>query len=122
VFYCTDRARVPPKTRFAPDSPLEGERFEPLVPRKIATLSRLPFSPRENRLCCQRHLRCEHFSLRHFKQNRLPCAPVRNVSDVRHDRQVNERGMLEWIEHDEIGRIVSRRNCAFTIPTEWWPY
>jgi crotonobetainyl-CoA:carnitine CoA-transferase CaiB-like acyl-CoA transferase len=31
---------------------------------------------------------------------------VRDISEVRHDRQMHERGMLEWIEHDEIGRIV----------------
>jgi crotonobetainyl-CoA:carnitine CoA-transferase CaiB-like acyl-CoA transferase len=30
---------------------------------------------------------------------------VRDVSEVRHDRQMHERGMLEWIEHDEIGQI-----------------
>ena len=33
-------------------------------------------------------------------------APVRDVSEVMHDPHMHERGMLEWIEHDEIGRIV----------------
>ena len=40
------------------------------------------------------------------KQYRIPLAPVREVDEVMHDRRMHERGMLEWIEHDEIGRIV----------------
>jgi len=40
-----------------------------------------------------------------FQAEPYPCAPVRDVSEG-HDRQMHERGMLEWIEHDEIGRIV----------------
>jgi len=40
------------------------------------------------------------------KRLRIPCAPVRDVSEVMHDPHMHERGMLEWIEHDEIGRIV----------------
>jgi crotonobetainyl-CoA:carnitine CoA-transferase CaiB-like acyl-CoA transferase len=40
------------------------------------------------------------------KQHRIPLAPVRDVDEVMRDRHMHERGMLEWIEHDEIGRIV----------------
>jgi len=40
------------------------------------------------------------------KRCRIPCAPVRDVGEVMHDPHMHERGMLEWIEHDEIGRIV----------------
>jgi CoA:oxalate CoA-transferase len=40
------------------------------------------------------------------KRHRIPCAPVRDVGEVMHDAHMHERGMLEWIEHDEIGRIV----------------
>ena len=40
------------------------------------------------------------------KRHRIPCAPVRDVGEVMHDPHMHERGMLEWIEHDEIGRIV----------------
>ena len=40
------------------------------------------------------------------KRQRIPLAPVRDVDEVMVDRQMHERGMLEWIEHDEIGRIV----------------
>src|SRR5690349_10362978 len=39
-------------------------------------------------------------------QHRIPLAPVRDVDEVMQDRNMHERGMLEWIEHDEIGRIV----------------
>ena len=40
------------------------------------------------------------------KRHRIPLAPVRDVDEVMQDRHMHERGMLEWIEHDEIGRIV----------------
>ena len=40
------------------------------------------------------------------KRYRIPCAPVRDVGEVMHDSHMHERGMLEWIEHDEIGRII----------------
>jgi CoA:oxalate CoA-transferase len=39
-------------------------------------------------------------------EHRIPCAPVRDVGEVMHDTHMHERGMLEWIEHDEIGHIV----------------
>ena len=40
------------------------------------------------------------------KRHRIPLAPVRDVDEVMRDPHMHERGMLEWIEHDEIGRIV----------------
>src|SRR5438067_1199645 len=40
------------------------------------------------------------------KRHRIPLAPVREVDEVMHDRHMHERGMLEEIEHDEIGRMV----------------
>ena len=40
------------------------------------------------------------------KRQRIPLAPVREVDEVMRDRHMHERGMLEWIEHDEIGPIV----------------
>ena len=40
------------------------------------------------------------------KRHRIPLGPVRDVDEVMHDHHMHERGMLEWIEHDEIGRIV----------------
>jgi crotonobetainyl-CoA:carnitine CoA-transferase CaiB-like acyl-CoA transferase len=43
------------------------------------------------------------------KERRIPLAPVRNVGEVMHDTHMHERGFLEDIEHDEIGRL--------TVPT-----
>src|SRR5437868_2985683 len=43
------------------------------------------------------------------KANRVPCAPVRTAPEVMHDPHMHERGMLEDIEHPEVGRI--------TLPT-----
>jgi CoA:oxalate CoA-transferase len=40
------------------------------------------------------------------KRHRIPCAPVRNLREVAHDRHMHERGMLEWLDHPELGRIV----------------
>jgi CoA:oxalate CoA-transferase len=37
---------------------------------------------------------------------RIPCAPVRNVQEAMEDKHMHERGMLEWIDHPEMGRIV----------------
>src|ERR1700730_2890843 len=43
------------------------------------------------------------------KRHRIPLAPVRDVDEAMHDRHMHERGFLEEIEHDEIGRL--------TVPT-----
>jgi CoA:oxalate CoA-transferase len=43
------------------------------------------------------------------KQRRIPLAPVRGVNEVMHDRHMHERGFLDDIEHDEIGKL--------TVPT-----
>jgi CoA:oxalate CoA-transferase len=37
---------------------------------------------------------------------RVPCAPVRTLEDVVHDPHLHERGMLQWIDHPSLGRIV----------------
>jgi CoA:oxalate CoA-transferase len=37
---------------------------------------------------------------------RIPCAPVRNVQEVMNDPHMHGRGMLERIDHPELGRIV----------------
>lgn len=36
----------------------------------------------------------------------VPCAPVRNLSEVMHDENMHARGSLQWIDHPELGRIV----------------
>ena len=43
------------------------------------------------------------------KRSRIPLAPVREVDEVMHDAHMHERGFLDDIDHDEIGRI--------TVPT-----
>ncbi len=43
------------------------------------------------------------------KALRIPCAPVRTAPEVMHDPHMHERGMLEEIDHPELGRI--------TVPT-----
>ena len=40
------------------------------------------------------------------KRHRISLARVRDVDEVMRDRHMHERGMLEWIEHEEIDRIV----------------
>lgn len=41
---------------------------------------------------------------------RVPCAPVRTISEVVNDRHLHERGMLAWIDHPEYGRIAASRS------------
>ncbi len=43
------------------------------------------------------------------KAGRVPCAPVRTAPEVMHDPHMHERGMLEEIDHPELGLI--------TVPT-----
>jgi crotonobetainyl-CoA:carnitine CoA-transferase CaiB-like acyl-CoA transferase len=43
------------------------------------------------------------------KAGRVPCAPVRTAPEVMHDPHMHERGMLEDVDHPELGRI--------TVPT-----
>jgi CoA:oxalate CoA-transferase len=40
------------------------------------------------------------------RANRLPVAAVRNLAEVTVDPHMHERGMLEWLDHPEYGRIV----------------
>lgn len=40
------------------------------------------------------------------KKFRIPVAPVRDLLEVMHDTHMHERGMLEYIEHPDLGRIV----------------
>jgi crotonobetainyl-CoA:carnitine CoA-transferase CaiB-like acyl-CoA transferase len=40
------------------------------------------------------------------KAYRIPCAPVRTAPEVMNDPHMHERGMLDRIEHPELGEIV----------------
>jgi CoA:oxalate CoA-transferase len=37
---------------------------------------------------------------------RIPCSPVRDVSEVMADPHMHERGMLEYVDHPDLGRVV----------------
>ncbi|MGE0221700.1 MAG: CaiB/BaiF CoA transferase family protein [Acetobacteraceae bacterium] len=37
---------------------------------------------------------------------RIPCAPVRDVQEVMLDPHMHARGMLEWVDHPDLGRVV----------------
>ena len=41
-----------------------------------------------------------------FGEYKVPSAPVRDLIEVTNDKHMHERGMLEWIDHPEFGRIV----------------
>jgi CoA:oxalate CoA-transferase len=40
------------------------------------------------------------------KSYRIPCAPVRTAPEIMHDPHMHERGMLEHIDHPELGPVV----------------
>ncbi|MBX9905145.1 MAG: CoA transferase [Burkholderiales bacterium] len=40
----------------------------------------------------------------------IPCAPVRDLAEITNDRHLHERGMLEWMEHPQYGRIAAARS------------
>jgi len=44
------------------------------------------------------------------RQRRLPVAAVRDLVEVTTDPHMHERGMLEWMDHPEYGRIVVPNN------------
>ncbi len=37
---------------------------------------------------------------------KVPCAPVRELAEVRVDENMHARGSLQWIDHPELGRVV----------------
>jgi formyl-CoA transferase len=37
---------------------------------------------------------------------KVPCAPVRDLSEVMHDENMHARGSLQWIDHPALGRVV----------------
>ncbi len=52
----------------------------------------------------QTRLKGELFQM--LMAHRVPCAPVRNLSEVVNDPHLHARGMLQWQDHPELGRIV----------------
>ena len=41
-----------------------------------------------------------------FSKHKVPAAAVRDLIEVTNDPHMHERGMLEWIDHPQLGRIV----------------
>ncbi|MHB0773049.1 CaiB/BaiF CoA transferase family protein [Bradyrhizobium sp. 1.29L] len=41
-----------------------------------------------------------------FMKYKVPAAPVRDLLEVTNDPHMHQRGMLEWIDHPQFGRIV----------------
>ncbi len=37
---------------------------------------------------------------------KVPCAPVRDLSEVRLDENMHARGSLQWVDHPQVGRVV----------------
>jgi CoA:oxalate CoA-transferase len=37
---------------------------------------------------------------------KVPCAPVRHLSEVRLDENMHARGSLQWIDHPQLGHVV----------------
>jgi CoA:oxalate CoA-transferase len=37
---------------------------------------------------------------------KVPCAPVRELSEVTVDENMHQRGSLQWVDHPELGRVV----------------
>jgi CoA:oxalate CoA-transferase len=56
----------------------------------------------------------EEWTLQHTKEEiaerllaaSVPCAPVRELSEVVLDRNMHARGSLQWVDHPELGRVV----------------
>lgn len=50
------------------------------------------------------HTKDEIFDI--ARQNKIPAAPVRDLTEVTNDPHMHERGMLRWVDHPELGRVV----------------
>ena len=40
------------------------------------------------------------------REHRVPSAPVRDLIEVVNDEHMHQRGMLEWVDHPQLGRVV----------------
>ena len=40
------------------------------------------------------------------RRHRFPASPVRDLGEVMNDSHMHQRGMLEWLEHPEVGHVV----------------
>ena len=67
-----------------------------------------------------RYTKTELFDL--LISNRVPCAPVRTVTEVIDDPHLHARGSLQWIDHPEYGRIVVPSSPLRFLHEEKVPY
>lgn len=37
---------------------------------------------------------------------KVPCAPVRDLNEVMHDENMHARGILQWVDRPDLGRVV----------------
>ena len=49
---------------------------------------------------------------------KVPCAPVRDLSEVMHDDNMHARGSLQWIDHPALGRVVLPHSPLVFVGTE----
>ncbi|WP_085467507.1 CaiB/BaiF CoA transferase family protein [Mesorhizobium australicum] len=50
------------------------------------------------------HTKADAFRI--LMDNKVPCAPVRNLDEVMNDPNMHARGALQWQDHPDLGRIV----------------
>jgi formyl-CoA transferase len=67
-----------------------------------------------------RHAKADLFAL--LIGHRVPCAPVRTVTEVIEDPHLHVRGSLQWIDHPEYGRIVVPTSPLRFVHEERVPY
>jgi CoA:oxalate CoA-transferase len=67
-----------------------------------------------------RHAKADLFEL--LIGQRVPCAPVRTVTEVIEDPHLHVRGSLQWIDHPEYGRIVVPTSPLRFVHEERIPY
>ena len=60
--------------------------------------------------------RAELFAL--SKKHGFPAAPVRDLLEVMNDRHMHERGMLEWFDDKDLGRVVLPHTPLFIHGTD----
>jgi formyl-CoA transferase len=54
------------------------------------------------------YTRDELFAL--LSPHHIPCAPVRDLAEITNDPHLHQRGMLEWMQHPQYGRIAAARS------------
>ena len=55
-----------------------------------------------------KYKRDELFDL--LSPHHIPCAPVRDLAEATNDPHLHQRGMLEWMNHPQYGRIAAARS------------